>query len=76
MTIPEVTGREPEKAVLEDIIASPAAELVAVYGRRRVGKTYLIKTYLKQQITFEYSGIHNITTALQLSNFTNAMHSH
>ncbi len=69
----EVTGREPEKAILDDIIASSTAELAAVYGRRRVGKTYLIKTYLKQQITFEYSGIHNITTALQLSNFTNAM---
>jgi uncharacterized protein len=73
MIVLEVIGREPEKAILDDITASTTAELVAVYGRRRVGKTYLIKTYLKQQITFDYSGIHNITTGLQLSNFTHAM---
>ena len=69
----DVIGREPEKLLLDEIIASPSAELVAVYGRRRVGKTYLIKSYLKQQIVFEYSGIHNITTDIQLASFIGAM---
>jgi uncharacterized protein len=73
MILLEVVGREPEKEILDEIMASPSAELVAVYGRRRVGKTYLIKTYLKQHLTFEYSGIHNITTTLQLEKFTGAM---
>jgi uncharacterized protein len=73
MTLLDVIGREPEKLLLDDIIASSSAELVAVYGRRRVGKTYLIKSYLKQQLIFEYSGIHNITTDIQLANFTGAM---
>lgn len=69
----EVIGREPEKLLLDEILESPSAELVAVYGRRRVGKTYLIKSYLKQQIVFEYSGIHNIATDIQLANFIGAM---
>lgn len=73
MLEPEIIGREAEKAILDDIIATNNAELVAVYGRRRVGKTYLIRTYLKPQISFEFSGIHNITTELQLEGFTKAL---
>jgi uncharacterized protein len=65
----EITGREEEKAILADVTASTAAELVAVYGRRRVGKTYLVRTYLQKQIVFEFSGIHNVTTEVQLENF-------
>ncbi|HEY0177847.1 MAG TPA: ATP-binding protein, partial [Pedobacter sp.] len=68
-----VIGREEEKSILSDILASERPELVAVYGRRRVGKTYLIRNYLKQHIQFEFSGIHHITTGIQLKNFTKAL---
>ncbi|HTN39238.1 MAG TPA: hypothetical protein VL053_19305 [Arachidicoccus sp.] len=41
-------GREEEKQELKDLLKSKKAELLAVYGRRRVGKTYLIQNYLKE----------------------------
>jgi uncharacterized protein len=68
-----IVGREQEKEVLDEIIAAPKAHLAAVYGRRRVGKTYLIRTYLKQYISFEFAGIHNVDTATQLSSFAKAL---
>jgi uncharacterized protein len=66
----EITGREEEKAILDEVTNAPTAALIAVYGRRRVGKTYLIRTYLQKQMVFEFSGIHNVTTEVQLENFT------
>ena len=38
-------GRKYEQGVLEDCLLSGRAEFLVVYGRRRVGKTYLIKEY-------------------------------
>jgi uncharacterized protein len=69
----EIIGREEEKAILDEVTASPTAVLMAVYGRRRVGKTYLIRTYLQKQIVFEFSGIHNVPTEVQLENFCKNM---
>ena len=40
-------GRKEELQLLQDISKSGRAEFVAVYGRRRVGKTYLIQQFLK-----------------------------
>ncbi len=65
-----IIGREEEKQVLDEVLADNTAHLVAVYGRRRVGKTFLIRTYLKSHIAFEYSGVHGVTTAIQLEKFT------
>lgn len=36
-------GREAEKLILREALQSPEAEMVAVVGRRRVGKTFLVK---------------------------------
>ena len=36
-------GREEEKKILLSLLDSDKSEFVAVYGRRRVGKTYLIR---------------------------------
>ena len=41
MIIQELIGREPEILSLQEALISPRAELIAVYGRRRVGKTFL-----------------------------------
>jgi type II secretory pathway predicted ATPase ExeA len=69
MSTTEIIGRAEEKQVLDDIIANDKADLVAVYGRRRIGKTYLVRTYLKNQIVLEYSGIHNVDTGVQLASY-------
>jgi uncharacterized protein len=73
MQAPVIIGRVAEMQLLDEVLAHPAADLVAVYGRRRVGKTFLVRTYLQQHIAFEFSGIHNISTNDQLANFTRAM---
>lgn len=68
-----VIGRAAEKELLQQIIQSPDAELVAVYGRRRVGKTFLIRNMLQKQLAFEYSGVHQATLGQQLENFIQAI---
>ncbi len=65
----QVIGRVAEKRVLDTVLASRDPELVAVYGRRRVGKTFLIREHLKSQIVLEVAGIHDQSTAVQLANF-------
>ena len=67
---PPVVGRASEKAELDRALASSYAELIAVYGRRRVGKTYLIREYLSPSIVFELTGLHNETLSRQLENFS------
>ena len=52
-------GREAEKAILRDALQSPEAEMVAVIGRRRVGKTFLIKKAYGSDIVFEITGLQN-----------------
>jgi predicted AAA+ superfamily ATPase len=68
-----IIGRDIEKQILTEILDSPEAELLAVYGRRRVGKTYLIRTTYAKHLAFEFTGIHNANLAEQLENFTRAM---
>lgn len=69
----EIIGRIQEIEVLAQAIDSPDAELVAVYGRRRIGKTYLIRNFYEDRIAFELTGIHDGTLKTQLSNFGKAL---
>ncbi|MCR4896622.1 MAG: ATP-binding protein [Lachnospiraceae bacterium] len=50
-------GREKEVAELLDLYNRKDAELVAVYGRRRVGKTYLVDETFKGQLAFRHAGL-------------------
>ncbi len=50
-------GRKKEIAELERLYNSKKAELVAVYGRRRVGKTYLINQVFKNKFFFKHAGL-------------------
>jgi uncharacterized protein len=65
----KLVGREEETDKLDRILLSGQAEFLAVYGRRRVGKTFLIRQYLKDNIVFDYTGTKNGTTRQQLANF-------
>jgi predicted AAA+ superfamily ATPase len=53
-----LVGRENEYRILENLNSSDKAQFVAVYGRRRVGKTYLIESFFKEraQINFQITG--------------------
>ena len=52
-----IVGRQAEIAELEKLYHSDRPAFVAVYGRRRVGKTFLIKQALKGRITFQHTGV-------------------
>ena len=52
-----IVGRQAEIVELEKLYHSDRPEFVAVYGRRRVGKTFLIKQALKGRITFQHTGV-------------------
>ena len=47
-----IIGRKEEQALFKNYLESPKAELIAVYGRRRVGKTYLIKSFFNEKFDF------------------------
>jgi len=68
-----VAGRDEEKIVLAKIEKSGEPELVAVYGRRRVGKTYLIRNLFTERMAFELSGLNNAILEQQLENFAAAL---
>jgi len=46
---------------------------VALYGRRRVGKTFLIETVYEKETVFSITGLNKATKKLQLENFTNVL---
>jgi len=59
-------GREEEKKQLKKAYESEESEFVAVYGRRRVGKTYLVKEMFKDKFTFYHTGLNGATKKEQL----------
>lgn len=66
----EIVGRTVEKEKLKQIVASNKSEFVAVYGRRRVGKTFLIREYFINDFAFYLTGIKDATLKEQLYNFS------
>ncbi|MDR3266284.1 MAG: AAA family ATPase [Tannerella sp.] len=65
-----IIGREKEQRILQDIFESGKSEFIAIYGRRRVGKTFLIREMFADKFVFEISGLANANTKSQLLNFT------
>ena len=66
-------GRKKELQILHEALASPAAEMISVIGRRRVGKTFLIKKAYQNYISFQFTGIQNASNIEQLQNFSYAL---
>lgn len=75
-SIAAVVGRKAEQQELGDALGSGRPELIAIYGRRRVGKTYLVRTFYAEQLCFELTGIRDATRAQQLAMFARAMEPH
>jgi uncharacterized protein len=65
----KVIGREHEISILQKLLLKDEAQFVAMYGRRRVGKTFLIKQTYKNSIVFECTALQNATKAEQIENF-------
>ena len=68
-----IIGRTAEQKILASKLTTGEPELIAVYGRRRVGKTYLIRAAYKDVIRFEFTGTHEAKTKTQLENFSQAL---
>ena len=64
-----IIGRKTEKKELDKIFNSSKAEFLAVCGRRRVGKTFLIKEYFEKELVFSVSGLAKANTPKQIKNF-------
>ena len=65
----ELIGREEEKQTIIELYESNESSFLAIYGRRRVGKTFLVRKTLSDKITFSYSGKANINKRTQLNSF-------
>ena len=66
-------GREREKAELQRSLESDRSEFVIVYGRRRVGKTYLVDHFFNRSYDFSFVGGHRLPKTRQLRNFAKSM---
>ena len=67
-----IIGRQEEIATLNTLKNSKKSEFVAVYGRRRVGKTFLIRNVFTEPFSFQLSGVANVGLKQHLTNFHNA----
>ena len=69
-------GRTKERNQLLEAFASNDSEFVAVYGRRRVGKTYLVRETFVQGFAFQHTGVKNGAVAVQLARFRQSLIEH
>lgn len=69
----ELIGRKKELSMFKTVANSNKSEFVAVYGRRRVGKTFLIRQAFDYNFSFQVTAIANAKTSQQLNNFNIAL---
>ena len=69
-------GRDAEKKHLESIVLSKEAEFVVVYGRRRVGKTFLVNTFFDDNYSFKLTGLAKKSKREQLASFAVSLNSY
>jgi len=75
MTLEKLSSRQTELQSLSDCYSSKRAEFLALYGRRRVGKTFLIKSFFekKADVFFHVTGIKDASLTQQLTHFVKSM---
>jgi AAA+ ATPase superfamily predicted ATPase len=69
----KIFGRQEEIATLLSLKKSKKSEFVAVYGRRRVGKTFLVRNVFGEAFSFQLSGVARVGLKQHLANFHNAL---
>ncbi len=70
MITDSLIGRKEELFALRTYMASEKSEFIAVYGRRRVGKTFLVRHAVNDEFAFYVTGMDNVKMPEQLLNFT------
>ncbi|MFK7906259.1 MAG: ATP-binding protein [Chitinophagales bacterium] len=71
-----IIGRTSQKQELKEALVSNKPEMLALVGRRRVGKTYLVSKMYAEHIDFEVTGLQNGNKRDQLENFMLRMGKH
>lgn len=68
----KLIGREHEQSILHDALSSDRPEFIAIYGRRRIGKTFLVKRFFEQAncAFLSITGLHNGKLKEQIHAFT------
>src|SRR5688500_4949722 len=72
-TLTRLVGRQREQRILRSALESSEAELIAVYGRRRVGKTFLVREFFAEKVVFELTGVLNASLSAQLQSFATTL---
>ena len=68
-----IIGRKREQELLSAYYESGRPEFVAVYGRRRIGKTFLIRNFFADRFSFAVTGLIDAPMTEQLVNFGYAL---
>jgi uncharacterized protein len=68
-------GRINERKILDEALQSSQSELIALYGRRRIGKTYLVRDHFINEMIFSTSGLFEATLQEQLKEFASCIKS-
>ena len=68
-----IIGRNKEQRLLLSLLESNKSEFAAVYGRRRVGKTYLVRETFNYNFAFQHTGIQDATMKEQLEEFHHSL---
>jgi len=64
-----IVGREDEISILKDALNSKKSELIVLYGRRRIGKTFLVEEVYKKNMLFQFTGTYKVPLKTQLLSF-------
>ena len=64
-----IVGRKEECRLIEQLCNSKKAEMVAIYGRRRVGKTFLVRRFFDDRFDFYFTGSYEAPKSVQLKLF-------
>lgn len=69
----KLVGRKKELQELDWAMHSSKSELILLKGRRRIGKTFLIRSFFNDKYTFHFVGAHKKNKSVQLSNFRDTL---
>lgn len=68
-----IIGRQNEQIILQECLDSGKSEFLVVYGRRRVGKTYLIKEFFDNRFSFYATGVNGLNLKDELDYFNDSL---
>ena len=62
-------GRKKEINRLNELYNRTRSEFVVLYGRRRIGKTFLVRQVFRDRMTFQHTALASNSLSQQLVNF-------